>query len=116
MRDLGHPACPIDDLLVFNIAFGKTVPDISYNAVANLKVLHLDAWVALHALIPPKETQPLNDAQEIRGRFEKQLAGVIGAGPCPDQPTTVVDLTPMGTGGDAVLVRQGRGDASLLGL
>ena len=29
-------ACPVDDLLVFNIAFGKTVPDISYNAVANL--------------------------------------------------------------------------------
>jgi 2-methylfumaryl-CoA hydratase len=35
-RAMGHRACPIDDLLVFNIAFGKTVPDISYNAVANL--------------------------------------------------------------------------------
>ena len=35
-RAIGHPACPIDDLLVFNIAFGKTVPDISYNAIANL--------------------------------------------------------------------------------
>ncbi len=35
-RALGHRACPIDDLLVFNVAFGKTVPDISYNAVANL--------------------------------------------------------------------------------
>jgi 2-methylfumaryl-CoA hydratase len=35
-RSLGHPSCPVDDLLVFNIAFGKTVPDISYNAVANL--------------------------------------------------------------------------------
>ncbi len=33
---LGHPATPIDDLLVFHIAFGKTVPDISWNAVANL--------------------------------------------------------------------------------
>ncbi len=33
---LGHPQSPIDDLLVFHIAFGKTVPDISYNAVANL--------------------------------------------------------------------------------
>ena len=33
---LGYPQCPIDDLLVFHIAFGKTVPDISYNAVANL--------------------------------------------------------------------------------
>jgi 2-methylfumaryl-CoA hydratase len=33
---MGHRACPLDDLLVFNVAFGKTVPDISYNAVANL--------------------------------------------------------------------------------
>lgn len=33
---LGYPRCPVDDLLVFNMAFGKTVPDISYNAVANL--------------------------------------------------------------------------------
>lgn len=32
----GHPTAPVDDLLVFHIAFGKTVPDISYNAVANL--------------------------------------------------------------------------------
>ncbi len=33
---LGHRACPLDDFLVFNVAFGKTVPDISYNAIANL--------------------------------------------------------------------------------
>lgn len=33
---LGFEACPVDDLLVFHIAFGKTVPDISYNAMANL--------------------------------------------------------------------------------
>lgn len=33
---LGYPQCPVDDVLVFHIAFGKTVPDISYNAVANL--------------------------------------------------------------------------------
>jgi len=35
-RALGHRACPLDDFLVFNVAFGKTVNDISYNAVANL--------------------------------------------------------------------------------
>ena len=33
---LGHRARPLDDLLVFNMAFGKTVADISLNAVANL--------------------------------------------------------------------------------
>ena len=27
---------PVDDLLVFHVVFGKTVPDISLNAVANL--------------------------------------------------------------------------------
>lgn len=33
---LGHRATPVDDLLVFNLAFGKTVPEISLNAIANL--------------------------------------------------------------------------------
>lgn len=32
----GLPDAPIDDLLAFHIVFGKTVPDISLNAVANL--------------------------------------------------------------------------------
>ena len=35
-RRLGYPRAPIDDLLVFHVVFGKTVPDISLNAVANL--------------------------------------------------------------------------------
>jgi 2-methylfumaryl-CoA hydratase len=33
---IGYRQAPIDDLLVFHIVFGKTVPDISLNAVANL--------------------------------------------------------------------------------
>src|SRR6266704_1066294 len=33
---VGYPQSPIDDLLVFHIVFGKTVPDVSLNAVANL--------------------------------------------------------------------------------
>jgi 2-methylfumaryl-CoA hydratase len=35
-QSLGYATAPIDDLLAFHIAFGKTVPDISVNAVANL--------------------------------------------------------------------------------
>jgi len=35
-QSLGLPQAPIDDLLVFHIVFGKTVPDISLNAIANL--------------------------------------------------------------------------------
>src|SRR5215468_11547599 len=33
---LGLPAAPVDDLLTFNLVFGKTVPDVSLNAIANL--------------------------------------------------------------------------------
>src|SRR6202007_2627461 len=33
---LGFTRAPVDDLLVFHIVFGKTVPDVSLNAVANL--------------------------------------------------------------------------------
>ena len=33
---LGLPRAPVDDLLTFNLVFGKTVPDVSLNAVANL--------------------------------------------------------------------------------
>ncbi len=33
---LGLPGAPVDDLLAFHIIFGKTVPDVSLNAVANL--------------------------------------------------------------------------------
>ena len=35
-QSLEYKSTPIDDLLAFHIAFGKTVPDISVNAVANL--------------------------------------------------------------------------------
>ncbi len=35
-RAIGYPQSPLDDLLVFHVVFGKTVPDISLNAVANL--------------------------------------------------------------------------------
>jgi 2-methylfumaryl-CoA hydratase len=35
-RSLGLPRAPVDDLLAFHMVFGKTVPDVSLNAVANL--------------------------------------------------------------------------------
>ena len=79
----------------------------------------LQALLALHAgpllattLIPPGETEPLNDAQDIRNRLERAIDAVLDAGACPLEPTTVVDLS----SGDPVLIRQGRGDAAALGL
>ncbi len=79
----------------------------------------LQELLALHAgpllsttLIPSGATEPLNDAQEIREQYERLIDGVLDAGACPNQATTVVDLT----GGEVVLVRQGRGDVAALGL
>ena len=63
-------------------------------------------------LIAPGETEPLNDADEIRERFGNQLQAVVDAGACAMQPTTVVDLT----GAEPVLIRIGRGDPARLGL
>ncbi|MGR3805415.1 MaoC family dehydratase [Marinibacterium profundimaris] len=35
-KGCGLPASPVDDLITFHMVFGKTVPDVSLNAVANL--------------------------------------------------------------------------------
>ena len=67
-------------------------------------------------LIPRGAADPLNDAHAIRDLMEHELAAVIDAGACPQQPTTVIDLTPMGDGDEPVLIRQGRGDVAIFGL
>ena len=63
-------------------------------------------------LIAPGETVGMNDAQEIRERFEKQIQAIVDAGACPREPTTVVDLS----GPEPVVTRLGRGDPAALGL
>ena len=92
---------------------GLRVPD--HRVLQELLALH-GAPLLATTLIAPNETHSLNDAHDIRDRFEKQLAGVIDAGACPSEPTSVIDLTPMGTGGEAIVVREGRGDIAALGL
>jgi tRNA threonylcarbamoyl adenosine modification protein (Sua5/YciO/YrdC/YwlC family) len=60
----------------------------------------------------PGEEEPVSDPKEHRAELERQVDLVLDGGSCGLQPTTVIDLT-----GDApVLVRQGRGDVSSLGL
>ena len=92
---------------------GLRVPD--HKVLQDLLEIH-GAPLLATTLIDANRHAPLNEPDEIRERFQKVLDAVIGAGPCPDQPTTVVDLTPMGTGGEPVLLRHGRGDPTLLGL
>jgi tRNA threonylcarbamoyl adenosine modification protein (Sua5/YciO/YrdC/YwlC family) len=92
---------------------GLRVPD--HHTLQELLSMH-GAPLLSTTLIPPGEEDALNDAREIRDRFQHQLAGVVDAGACPSKPTTVVDLVPMGTGGEAVVVREGRGSLARLGL
>ena len=63
-------------------------------------------------LIPPGESEPLNDAQDISARYDKLLQVIIDAGACTMEPTTVVDMT----GDEPVLVRRGCGDPACVGL
>ncbi|MES2939702.1 MAG: L-threonylcarbamoyladenylate synthase [Pseudomonadota bacterium] len=92
---------------------GLRVPD--HAALQALLEMH-GAPLLSTTLIEPTEHEPLNDPEEIRRRFERALDGVIGAGACPHEPTTVIDLTPMGNGDEAVVLREGRGDWRSLGL
>jgi len=92
---------------------GLRVPE--HKTLQALLTLH-GAPLLATTLIPRGATEPLNDAHEIRDLLEHELAAVIDAGACHQQPTTVIDLTAMGDGGEPVVVRQGRGDVAVLGL
>ena len=67
-------------------------------------------------LIPPGESEPMNDPQAIRARWEHEIDAVIDAGACPLEPTTVLDLTPMGAGDEPTVLRQGAGLLDRIGL
>lgn len=99
-RRLSHPS---------RRTIGLRVPD--HRVTQELLALFGEPLLAT-TLIPPGETEALNDAEDIRERYEKLLQAVVDAGACPMQPTTVVDLS----GDDPVVLRQGRGDLKRLGL
>ncbi len=99
-RRLSHPS---------RRTIGLRVPD---HAVTQALLELLGQPLIATTLIAPGESEPMNDPQVIRERFQKLLGAVVDAGACPMQPTTVVDLS----GDTPALVRAGRGDPSLLGL
>ena len=92
---------------------GLRVPD--HRTLQALLEMHGEPLLAT-TLIEPYSGELLHDPQHIRERFQHQVAGVIASGACASEPTTVIDLTPMGTGGDALIVREGRGAIAALGL
>ena len=60
----------------------------------------------------PGEEQPVSEPQDAEKELLHAVDLVLDAGNCGLEPTTVIDLS----GDAAVLVRQGRGDVSMLGL
>ena len=70
---LGYPRAPVDDLLVFHIVFGKTVPDISLNAVANL------GYADCRFLAPVYPGDTLSSTSEVIGLRENsnKESGVV---------------------------------------
>ena len=99
-RRLSHPS---------RRTIGLRVPE---HKVTQALLAELGQPLLATTLIAPGETDPLNDPEAIRERFQKLLAAVVDAGACPMAPTTVIDLT----GEQAQLVRQGRGELARLGL
>ena len=99
-RRLSHPS---------RRTIGLRVPD--HPITQQLLALFGEPLLAT-TLIAPGETEPMNDAHEIRERFQKTLQAVVDAGACPMEPTTVIDFS----GDEPVLVRQGRGALARLGL
>ena len=99
-RRLSHPS---------RKTIGLRVPE--HKVLQALLDLHNGPLLAT-TLIAPGETEPLNDAKDIRGRYKNQISAVIDAGACAREPTTVVDLS----GEEPVLIRQGRGALAALGL
>jgi 2-methylfumaryl-CoA hydratase len=70
---IGYARAPIDDLLVFHLVFGKTVPDISLNAVANL------GYAGCRFLAPVYPGDTLSAVSEIIGLKENsnRTTGIV---------------------------------------
>lgn len=63
-QTLGYARSPVDDLLVFHVVFGKSVPDISINAVANL------GYAECHFLAPVFPGDTLSATSRVIGLKE----------------------------------------------
>lgn len=87
---------------------GLRVPD---HRVAQALLAELGEPIMSSTLILPDAELPETDAEEIRERLDKLVDLIIDGGNCGFEPTTVIDLA----SGVPEVLRQGKGDASMLG-
>lgn len=88
---------------------GIRVPD---HVVVRELLEQVGAPLLSTTLIPEGEEVPLNDAEEIRDRYQHDVAIVLDSGASPQEPTTVIDLS----GQVPEVIRRGLGDPASLGL
>jgi len=84
---------------------GLRVPD---HKVAQALLAELGEPLLSSTLLLPDDEAPLNDADEIRERLERQVDAVLDSGSCGIVPTTVVDLTD----DTPVITRVGKGSTA----
>ncbi|MCX7900628.1 MAG: MaoC family dehydratase, partial [Methylocystis sp.] len=63
-QGIGYRDAPIDDMLVFHLVLGKTVPDVSLNAIANL------GYADFKFLTPVYPGDTLDSTSEVIGLKE----------------------------------------------
>ncbi len=87
-RNLGLPRAPLDDLLVFHLVFGASVPDVSLNAVANL------GYAGCRFGVPVHGGDTLSAASKVIG-LKETSSGKTGV--------VTVETTGRNQGGETVL-------------
>jgi len=88
---------------------GLRVPE---HPVAHALLEELGEPLLSSTLLLPDDELPLNDAEEIRERLERQVDLILDCGPCGVEPTTVIDMTAEAP----VLIRHGKGELAPFGL
>ncbi len=97
MRPAFHP---MDDLIAFHVVFGKTVPDISLNAVANLGYAE-GRWLA--PVWPGRYAAIAKHGDRAAREFQRQVGGGLGPHEGPE---------PAGRGGAGI---RALGDGAQIG-
>ncbi len=82
---------------------GLRVPDYP---IVSAMLAELGEPIMSSTLIMPGEQLPMNDAEDIRERLERQIDMVIDGGPCDFEPTSVIGLE----SGVPQVLRRGKGD------
>ena len=98
-QGVGYPRAPLDDLLVFHIVFGKTVPDISLNAVANLGYADVPFP---HAGLSRRHAVAVSEVIGLKENSNRQTGIVYVRSTGRNQDgETVLEYVPLGDGAQA---------------